>query len=136
MEQDIKNIQKLILFDGHCHLCNGFVDALISRDKKHRFYFAPLQGSTASKYISASQVEKLDSVILWEQSITYERSTAILKILTGLGGVYKLFAVGWLVPTFLRDGIYNFIAQHRYLWFGRREFCRFPTPEEKNYLLP
>lgn len=136
MEQDSKNIHKLIFFDGICHLCNGFVDFLLSCERDPLFYFAPLQGVTAAKYLSPEQIQKLDSVVLWDQGVTYEKSAAVLKILTGLGGVYRVFALGWLLPAFLRDGLYDFIARHRYSWFGKRDSCRLPTSEEKTYLLP
>ncbi|WP_413612237.1 thiol-disulfide oxidoreductase DCC family protein [Bdellovibrio sp. HCB-110] len=128
-------MRNVVFFDGVCHLCNGFVDAVISRDKTHHLLFAPLQGSTAEQILPPEDRIKLDTVIYFEAGRIYHRSAAILKILTKLGGAYKLLSIGWLIPGPLRDMIYNFIAKNRYAWFGQREFCRLPTKEERSYLL-
>lgn len=136
MEKVDSKVRNIVFFDGICHLCNGFVDAVILRDKAHYYCFAPLQGSTAAELLSAEDLKDLDTVIYYEAGKIYYRSTAILKILIGLGGVYRLAAIGWLVPPLLRDLLYKFIAKKRYSWFGQRDFCRLPTSSEKNYLLP
>lgn len=128
--------RNIVFFDGVCHLCNGFVDSIISRDKKHFLFFAPLQGSTAEKILSPNDREKLDTVIYFSAGKTYYRSAAILKILSSLGGIYKIFSIAWIIPAPLRDIIYNLIAKNRYSWFGKRDFCRLPNNEERSYLLP
>ncbi|MNK07860.1 hypothetical protein D3C87_257810 [compost metagenome] len=128
--------QNVIFFDGICHLCNGFVDAIITRDSHHHFLFAPLQGTTAEQLLPVTDRENLDTVIYFENGRIYRRSAAILKILTGLGGGYRLLGIGWVIPSPLRDLLYKAIAKNRYTWFGKREFCRLPTPAEKSYLLP
>jgi predicted DCC family thiol-disulfide oxidoreductase YuxK len=126
----------IVFFDGVCHLCNGFVDALISRDTEHRLKFAPLQGETAQRLLAAADRLELQTVIYCEAGQIYKRSNAILKIAHKMGGIYYLLMVGWLLPKGLRDLLYNFIAKQRYAWFGQREFCRRPLPEEQPYLLP
>lgn len=128
--------RNVIFFDGICHLCNGFVDAVISRDPRHHYLFAPLQGSTAEELLSAEDRLKLDTVVYFEAGKIYRKSAAVLKIVSGLGGVYKLLALAWIIPGPLRDIAYNYIAKNRYNWFGEREFCRLPTATEKAYLLP
>lgn len=128
--------RNVIFFDGVCHLCNTFVDAVITRDPQHHYLFAPLQGSTAEELLPAEDRVKLDTVIYFEAGKIYHRSAAVLKVVSGLGGVYKLLALAWIIPGPLRDLAYNYVAKNRYAWFGEREFCRLPTPEEKSYLLP
>lgn len=134
MEKVNLQSRNIVFFDGICHLCNGFVDAVISRDKARVLHFAPLQGSTAKELLPAEDRAKLDTVIFYEDGKIYHRSAAILKILTKLGGPYKLFGLGWIIPSFLRDVLYNWIAKNRYAWFGERNMCRFPTAEERSYL--
>lgn len=136
MEKVDAKMRKVVFFDGVCHLCNGFVDAVISRDSQHQFLFAPLQGSTAETLLSPKDREALDTVIYYEAGKTYYRSSAVLKILSGLGGVYNLSRLGWIIPGFLRDVLYKVIANNRYAWFGKRDFCRLPTANERSYLLP
>lgn len=126
----------IIFFDGLCHLCNGFVDFTLRKDLKEHFQFAPLQGETAAKLLTDKERHELASVILLMNGQKYLRSEAVLRVLTDFGGVYRLFAVGYLLPAPLRNAIYNWVAKNRYAWFGQRETCRLPTPEEKNRLLP
>lgn len=128
-------MRNVVFFDGVCHLCNGFVDAVISRDKSHLLLFAPLQGTTATDLLPEQDRVKLDTVIYYESGKIYHRSSAVLKILTKLGGLYKLFGIAWIIPAPLRDFFYNIVAKNRYSWFGVRDFCRLPTKEERSYLL-
>jgi predicted DCC family thiol-disulfide oxidoreductase YuxK len=126
----------IVFFDGICHLCNGFVDSVIIRDKEKKLNFAPLQGETALTRLSANEISDLNSVILWIDGKTYSKSTAILHILSIAIWPYKFWLAGLLIPAFLRNWIYDWVAKNRYLWFGRREICRLPTPEERDRLLP
>ncbi|WP_246845040.1 thiol-disulfide oxidoreductase DCC family protein [Bdellovibrio sp. NC01] len=128
-------MRNVVFFDGICHLCNGFVDAVIIRDKQHSYLFAPLQGTTAEELLPEKDRTDLNSVVYYEAGKLYYRSAAILKILSGLGGIYKLAVIGWIIPGPLRDILYNLIAKNRYAWFGQRDFCRLPTKEERSYLL-
>lgn len=136
MEKVDLKMRKIVFFDGVCHLCNGFVDAIISRDKTHRLLFAPLQGSTAAELLNKEDRIDLDTVVYFEAGKNYYRSSAVLKILIQLGGAYKLLSIAWIIPAPIRDFFYKKIAKNRYAWFGEREFCRLPTPAEKDFLLP
>jgi predicted DCC family thiol-disulfide oxidoreductase YuxK len=126
----------IIFFDGLCHLCNGFVDTVLRKDPQGRFQFAPLQGETAAKLLTPEERSELASVILLQGGHKHTRSEAILRILVGLGGVYRLFAVGYFLPPILRNALYSWVAKNRYAWFGQRDVCRLPTPQEKDRLLP
>lgn len=123
--------RQIIFFDGVCNLCNAFVDFLIRRDKDQNFFFAPLQGETARLKLPEGQPAKLNSVVLWNQGEVLEKSDAALMILQQLGGPWWLMRVFWVVPSFLRDLAYDFVAANRYRFFGKRETCRLPTPAEK-----
>ena len=136
MENMDLKMRNLIFFDGVCHLCNNFVDHITSRDREHLFLFAPIQGKTAQDLLPEIERTQLDTVIFFSQGKTYYRSTAIIKILTQLGGVYSLLGVVLAIPSPARDWLYNLIANNRYSWFGKKDHCRIPTPEEKNFLLP
>ncbi|MEM6720055.1 MAG: thiol-disulfide oxidoreductase DCC family protein [Bacteroidota bacterium] len=126
--------KKIVLFDGVCNLCNGFVDKIISKDKKDVFRFASLQsdiGIEIQKHLQLNP-EQLDSVILYEPGVThYHKSAAALRILNEFGGAWKLLQVFRILPKFINDSVYDFIAKNRYKWFGEKETCRMPTPEER-----
>ena len=134
---DPQDSQTIVFFDGVCHLCNGFVDFVISRDRSHRIFFAPLQGETAHRRLQIEDRLVLESLVLFAGGKTYRRSQAVLRILFQMGGPWLVLGLlGSAVPLGLRDRIYAFVAKNRFKWFGRREFCRLPSPGEKGQLLP
>jgi predicted DCC family thiol-disulfide oxidoreductase YuxK len=123
-----------ILFDGVCNLCNGFVQFVIRHDPRGHFRFAALQSELGQALLAAhGQPAGLaggpESVVLLAGGQLYSHSTAVLRIAGQLGGVWRLAAVGWLLPVRWRDALYRYVARHRYQWFGRQESCWLPTPE-------
>ena len=128
--------KSIIFFDGVCGLCNRFVDSLLKRDTQAVFVFAPLQGETARKRLSKNDTETLGSIVLWEQGRTFRRSTAVVRVLWKLGGVWAWLGWGlWIIPKPLRDLTYKLVALSRYRLFGKKETCRLPTPEERSRFL-
>ena len=125
--------QNIIFFDGYCGLCNRFISEIFLRDKNHLFRFAPLQGPTASQLLQ--DVPKVDSIIYWKNGNYFIKSAAALEILNDLGGMFKFANVFRLVPKFLSDRVYDFVARHRYGWFGQSNVCRLPDENEKPYFL-
>jgi predicted DCC family thiol-disulfide oxidoreductase YuxK len=123
----------IILFDGVCNLCNGAVQFVIKRDNKNRFLFASLQSQEGIEILKEYNLpsHKMNSFFLVDNGKVYERSTAALKVLNKLKGLWPLFYTFIIVPKFVRDGVYNWIAKNRYQWFGRKDECMIPTPELK-----
>lgn len=127
----------LIYYDGLCGLCDRFVQFVLARDRRGRYRFAPLQGSTARAGLpSRFHPESSQTVILEDDGRFRVRSDAALAIMAGLGGVWRATALLRLVPRPLRDAIYDWIARHRFRWFGRRNECRVPGPEARERFLP
>ena len=133
------NNHGIILFDGVCNYCSGWVDFIMKRDRKDYFRFATLQSATAKKLLQGLNLslENLeDSVILIEKNKIFFKSDAGLRIQKKLKFPFPLFYGLIIVPKFIRDGIYEWIAGNRYKWFGKREVCRVPvTDEEKRKFL-
>jgi len=123
--------RQVVFFDGVCLLCNGFVDFLLARDREQLFQFAPLQGENAKALLPAEFHTDLNTVVLWSQGQVFTRSDAVLMVLSQLGGIWWFTRVGWAVPQFLRDLVYRLVASQRYSWFGKRETCRLPSPQER-----
>lgn len=124
----------VIVFDGVCNLCNGFVQFVIMRDKKKLFKFASLQsvyGQSLMKHFNLNP-QVFDTVLLYDGEKVLTRSDAALAVLNGLGGLCKLFVICKALPRPVRDFFYNFIAKRRYKLFGKRETCMVPTPELKD----
>jgi predicted DCC family thiol-disulfide oxidoreductase YuxK len=129
--------KSIILFDGVCNLCNASVNFVIRHDKKAQFLFASFQSDAAREILLHFNLENLntDTVILVEDNKIYDKSAAALKIAKQLDGIFKAFSIFFIVPKFLRDRIYDFVAKNRYQWFGKRESCMIPSPELKNRFL-
>ncbi|MCZ6758179.1 MAG: thiol-disulfide oxidoreductase DCC family protein [Bacteroidetes bacterium] len=127
------NAQATILFDGVCNLCNSSVNFVIDRDRKAYFRFGTLQSEEGVALLRQAAYPDgyLDSILLIENGVVYRESEAALRIARHLSGVWPLFYGFRFVPRWIRDGIYAWIAQNRYKWFGRRDECRIPTPELK-----
>ncbi|MCF6280057.1 MAG: thiol-disulfide oxidoreductase DCC family protein [Flavobacteriaceae bacterium] len=129
--------QPLLLFDGVCNLCNSSVQFVIKHDKKQQFIFASLQ-SDATKEILLQFGEtnlNLDSILLITDNKIYSKSSAILRISKLLGGFYSLGGIFYIIPKFIRDSMYDFVAKNRYKWYGKRESCMLPNKELKSRFL-
>ncbi|HTL05640.1 MAG TPA: DCC1-like thiol-disulfide oxidoreductase family protein [Gemmatimonadales bacterium] len=127
----------VVYFDGLCHLCDGFVRFVLARDRRRRFRFAPLQGETARRRLEGRfSGDALSTVVLEEPRRFRIRSDAALAILTGLGGPWRLAGALRIIPRPLRDAMYDYVARKRFAWYGRRDTCRIPTPEEAERFLP
>jgi len=126
-------VKPVILFDGVCNLCNASVQFIIKRDSNKNFMFSSLQSDAGQAILLQNKLENLDfdTIILLEDGIVYDKSTAILKIIRRLSGFYKLGYIFIAVPKFIRDFVYKIISNNRYKWFGKRDTCMIPTKELK-----
>lgn len=123
--------QSIILFDGVCNLCNSAVNFVIKRDKKNLIRFAPLQSETAQVLLAKHKMhtKEIKSFIFIKNGKEYTQSTAALKVCRHLSGAWPALYALIIIPPFIRDGIYNWIAKNRYKWFGQKNECMIPTPE-------
>jgi predicted DCC family thiol-disulfide oxidoreductase YuxK len=127
----------LLLFDGVCNLCNGFVNFLIDHDPEVRLKVAALQSEEAAPWLRAAGLDPshLDSVVLIEKGRVTRKSTAALRVARLLGGPWALAYAFMAIPRPLRDAAYDLVARFRYDWFGKRDACRLPTPELRAHFL-
>lgn len=124
--------KKIVLFDGVCNLCNNSVQWMIKRDAQDIFRFAALQSEIGQKLISERGIDpvKTDSIILIAPGIAYyTKSDAALQIGRHLNGYRTISKLLNLIPSRLRNIVYDFIARNRYKWYGKKEQCMVPTPE-------
>ena len=121
----------IVLFDGVCNLCNSTVQFIIRHDPKAKFKFASIQSDRGQLLIERHGllIENADSLIYIRDKKVYIKSTAVLLILRRLSGGWKLLFGLVIIPGFLRDMIYDFIAKRRYRYFGKSESCIIPAPE-------
>jgi predicted DCC family thiol-disulfide oxidoreductase YuxK len=133
----------IVLYDGVCGLCNRYVDFILRRDHRERFRFASLQGAFGQRALAThglpAEGDPSSIVLLESPGLPAERarvrSDAVLAVLTQLGGAWTLMAVFRLVPRFLRDAAYAFVARIRYQVFGRLEACPLPSASNRSRFL-
>ncbi|MCB0661497.1 MAG: thiol-disulfide oxidoreductase DCC family protein [Saprospiraceae bacterium] len=126
--------QPVLLFDGVCNLCNASVQLIIRNDKKGKFRFASIQSDYGQEAIKKYNLgsENLKTVILIVGDTAYKKSRAALEAAKRMDGFWPLFYVFMIVPYPIRDLIYNWVANNRYKWFGKKDQCMIPSPELKD----
>ena len=132
-----ENLGPILLFDGVCNLCNGFVKEVITRDPKGIVRYASLQ-STAGQQLLASMGLKdfsMDTVVLIEGKEIFVKSDVALRLFRHLGGGWSYLYYLSIIPKFIRDTVYDLIARNRYRWFGKKEVCMLPRPEWEDRFL-
>lgn len=119
----------IILFDGLCNLCNGAIQFVIKNDSKEKFLFSSLQGEVGQQILKKYHLplQQLSSFVLLQDDKIYTKSSAAIKVAQQLNGIWKCFYIFNIVPLFIRDGVYNWIAKNRYKWFGKKESCLIPS---------
>ena len=121
----------VILFDGECNFCSFWVKYVVERDKKDLFRFASLQSEKGKELLNQFNLTSdLGSVVLIKNDSVNTKSTAALFILKEIGGFYKMGVLFFVVPKFIRDGIYDIIADNRKK-FLKSESCIIPSEQIK-----
>jgi predicted DCC family thiol-disulfide oxidoreductase YuxK len=126
--------KKIILFDGLCNLCDASVQFVIKHDTGDQFRFVALQSDLGQKIVAHIGVntKNIDSVLLYEPGVAYYyKSNAALQIARNLGGLFHMGTVFRIIPTTLRNALYDYVAKNRYSWYGKKQHCMIPTPELK-----
>ena len=122
----------IVLFDGVCSLCEGVVRFVITRDPDARLRFTPLQSDLGRMLLQRYGYDpaKIDAVVFVDADGAHDRSTAALRLARHLRAPWRWLGRPLLwIPKRWRDVVYDFVARHRFQWFGRRDACLVPTPE-------
>ena len=127
----------LIVFDGVCALCSGFVRFVLRHDRRAQFRLAAIQSEAGAALAARFGVDALapETMLLIEGDKVLQMSNAALGICRGLGWPWRAFGIFRIVPRPLRDLVYRWVARNRYRWFGRRETCWIPEPQWRDRIL-
>lgn len=127
----------VIVFDGVCVLCNGWVRFLLRHDRHQRYRFAAMQTASGRELLAAHGLDPTDPVsfLMVEGNRAWTDTDAMRRVLTGLGGVWQVAHAIALVPRFLRDPLYRWVARNRYRWFGRHDHCSVPEEAQRGRFL-
>lgn len=121
----------IILYDGHCALCNVWVRWVMRHDPEGLFHFAPIQSDFARALLKRHglDVRGIDTVVVIQAEKVFIRSDAPLAIVSRLSGPWKLLRYGRFIPRFLRDGVYDKVAHNRFHWSQPLADCPLPPAE-------
>jgi predicted DCC family thiol-disulfide oxidoreductase YuxK len=122
----------VIVFDGVCALCNRWVRFLLRFDRRGRYRFAAMQGTHGRALLQQHGLDPDDplSFLLLDRGRAWTDTDAILQVVGGLGGAWRIVTVLRVLPRAWRDGAYRVLARNRYRWFGRHDRCYLPAPEQ------
>ena len=136
MDFDINNTP-LILFDGACNLCNKSVQFVLLREKGQELFFASLQSTVGQEILThfGLHPDYTDSVLFLEKGKLHQESLAALKVCKYLKMPWRLLVIFRIIPRFLRDIVYKYIARNRIKWYGSTERCWIMTPEWRSRFL-
>jgi len=120
----------VVLFDGVCGLCNRSVKFLIRKERKSELVFSPLQSAYGKSLLEKYDIST-DSIVYVHNNKAYTKSGAALRLCLRLKGLWPLMIVFMIVPYFIRDFVYDYIAKNRITWFGSADYCEVMTEETK-----
>lgn len=129
--------QAVIVFDGVCVLCNGWVRFLLRQDRQQHYCFAAMQSASGRRLLKEHGLDPDDPVsfLLVEDGRAWRNTDAIRRVVASLGGFWCLAHVIVLMPRVVRDALYRLVARNRYRWFGKHDSCYLPSMEENSRFL-
>lgn len=127
----------IVLYDGTCSFCSRCVQFLLPRDRRGVLRFASLQSRFSRELLARLGVQGQlpDSVVLVQDGRVHVRLAATLRMCGHLRFPWPLFRVFLLVPRFLADPVYDWVARNRHRWFARQDRCLLPRPEWRDRFL-
>jgi predicted DCC family thiol-disulfide oxidoreductase YuxK len=132
MASAVESSGHVVLFDGVCNLCNGWVRFVMRRDPRRNFRFASLQSAFGAEVLRRHGLpaDYLGSILLLADGVLFAKSDAVLRIAGQLRWPWPVLSVFVLVPRVVRDVVYDWVARNRYRWFGKRESCMLPSADD------
>ncbi|KAA8533099.1 hypothetical protein F0562_033368 [Nyssa sinensis] len=118
---------RVVVYDGVCHLCHTGVKWVIKADTHRKIKFCCLQSKAAEPYMRFCGVDREDVLrrflFIEGPGLYHQGSTAALRVMSYLPLPYSTLSALLVVPTPLRDAVYDYVAKRRYDWFGKEKDC-------------
>lgn len=127
----------VVIFDGKCMLCSGFVQFVLRNDRRGRLRFLAAQtplGEALYAHLGL-RTGDYETYVLLENGRARVKSDAALRIIALLGLPWSVLCLGRIAPRFARDGVYDWVARNRLRWFGSRTSCYAPAAAERERFL-
>lgn len=121
----------IVFYDGDCGFCNRSVQFILNNEINDAIHFAPLQSKFARSFFTSKGVPTPDmsTFYFWSKNTMYSKSTGALRVTGYLKFPFPLLKIGFILPRFIRDGMYDFIAKRRHQLAAG--FCALPTEEQR-----
>lgn len=132
----------VLFYDGVCGLCQASIQLILREDRLARLRLSPLQGETARSRLAPARVDATSasdaptSMVVLSRGRELRESDAALFLARQLGGAWRMFEVGAVLPPSVRNAIYLFVARNRYSWFGKLDACPVPDAATRARFLP
>lgn len=127
--------QPLFVFDGVCVLCSGGANWIMRHDRKALVNFSPAQEALGQALYAHYGIEMDESYLLVADGRAYTASRGYLELCRALSGWWRVLRIFVIIPEGLRDWAYAVIARNRYRWFGKKEYCKLLTEEQRRRLI-
>jgi predicted DCC family thiol-disulfide oxidoreductase YuxK len=127
----------IIIFDGYCALCSGWVQFVLRHDRAARYRLLAAQSPLGhALYVHYGLDPKdYETNILIEDGVAWFKSEGSIRMMEGLGWPWKLVAAFRVLPRALRDPLYEWLARNRLEWFGTRATCFIPDARYQDRFL-
>lgn len=136
---DFADDKPVFVFDGNCVLCSRWTEVMLRRDKYKKFRLltaqSPLGQALFVHYDLLTENEDYATNLIIQNGEARIKSDGTLALMVQLGFPISLMGLFRIIPPALRDWGYDLIANNRINWFGRREVCYVPRPEDKDRFL-
>lgn len=113
--------EQVVLYDGTCKLCNGWVNFLLRYDKYRTVRLAAVQSEEGKALLrwAGLSTENISTIVLIRRGQVWLRAEAIFRVMAGLPWPWRALALLRLLPAALSNRCYDLIARNRYRLFGR-----------------
>lgn len=127
----------LVLYDGYCAFCNGWVNFILRHERAAVYHFMPLQSTQAATLLQPFERDptELTSVYVLEDGQLLERSDAALQVARRLRWPWRSLTILRWIPRTLRNAVYDLVGRWRYRLFGRSDYCAALTPAQRHRFL-
>jgi predicted DCC family thiol-disulfide oxidoreductase YuxK len=119
---------RIVVFDGVCNVCSGWVRFLERHRIEPPFKLVPMQSEEGKRLLVLHGIDPEDptTFLVLDQGREFTQSDGSIHVVTALGGVWSAFALAKVIPKSWRDSLYQLLARNRYRWFGKRATCYLP----------
>lgn len=118
----------LMVFDGVCNVCSGYVRAVAAMDRDGIISFTSIQSRHGAQLCRQNGINPNDpsTFLFIRDGVVHEGTDAMIAMFDCLPAPWRWLRTMAIIPRGLRDAIYRWIARNRYSIFGRRRVCVVP----------